>query len=77
MKPTLESILAARGLVVDIESAADTSGVQLAQAKTALECSSPDRCKSILTAARSHLVRLRRTQTAALANIDAALKSLK
>lgn len=75
MKPTTESIQAAHSLAVDINSASFVSLVQLAQAKTAYECSSPTRCKQILTAARSHLVNLRRTQTALLRHIDTAMQT--
>jgi phosphoglycerate-specific signal transduction histidine kinase len=50
--------------------------LHLTAASTAHVCTSPNKARQQLQAARRRLVSLRRTQTAALANIDDAIKSL-
>lgn len=76
MKPTIESIGAAISAAANIRDSGDGAAHDLWAAKVALECSSPKRARAELTGARERLINLRRTQTAALANIDDALKSL-
>jgi hypothetical protein len=76
MKPTLDSIKAAHSAATDINTYSLFAVVHLAQAATALECTSALRSAKILHEAREHLKKLRRKQTAALRNIDEALKTL-
>lgn len=61
---------------VDIALSASYARQHLHAATVAVECTSPARAKKELALARASLVNLRRTQTAALANIDEALKTL-
>lgn len=76
MKPTIDSIAEASRASEKIAIRAMNAGTFLAMARTALECSSPERAKKILKATRAQLVRVRRTQTAALGHIADAIKSL-
>jgi len=75
MKPTLESIRGAYDLAGDLVSAGDTARIQLASAKAYFESACPQRTLAQLQCARSHLVKLRRTQMAILKNIDEAIQS--
>ncbi len=77
MKPTTESIKAAFDCVADIDAKIAPAQIQLAKAQAFFESDSPQRCIRELQAARSHLAHLRRTQTAALSNIDEAIDSAK
>ncbi len=62
----------ARNLSMDC----DTAMISLEKAATAFQCTSPLKSKHWLNSARTHLIGLRRRQTAILGHIDEALKSL-
>jgi hypothetical protein len=77
MKPTTESIEGAIDCALQLWSKADSTRVQLAIAKAYFESDCAYRCIQTLTAARSHIAQLRRTQMAALRHIDNALQSAR
>lgn len=76
MKPTLQSITAAYRLAQYLEMTSESAKVHLAQAGTAHLCTSPKMSRESLVKARRNLNGLRRSQTAALRQIDEAIKSL-
>lgn len=76
MKPTFVSISYAHTQACNVLADVQIAQVKLAQARTAMECSSPQKCAQLLTEAREQLIQLRRSQVAILRNIDAAVKSL-
>lgn len=76
MKPTLDSITDAFRAAQHLNSTTQAAMLQLTGASVALVCTSPNRVRAKLDVARRNLVTLRRTQTAALRNIDDAIKSL-
>lgn len=73
MKPTVESIKAAIDCADRIEENARMGVLALERAKVLFESGCPKAASNELALARDYLGTLRRSQTAALANIDAAL----
>ena len=76
MKPTLENVTAAFRSAQYLNAQTQNAMLHLTAANTAHVCTSPAKARQHITAARRSLESLRRTQTAALANIDEALKTL-
>ena len=76
-KPTTESIKAATESAERLHSLTKTAACALHSARHLFAAAAPGRCIEQLELAREALRTLRRTQTAALENIDAALASAK
>ncbi len=75
MNPITDDTKAAFFLTAEIKRNIDLCRMELAQATTAFECGCPMRTKRLLEHARGGLIKLRRSQTAALKRIDDALAS--
>jgi hypothetical protein len=75
MKPTLDSINRASAHATTIELNAGAAVIFLAVAGALYQTDSTDASLKALRRAREQLVNLRRTQTAALEQIDEAIKS--
>ncbi len=75
MNPITDSTKAAFCLASEIKQNVEMCRVRLAQATTAFECGCPRQTKKLLEHARGNLIKLRRSQTAALKRIDDALAS--
>lgn len=75
MKPTLDSINAALQGAQTLEGAGHEASVNLYAARELFQSDVTRRSVELLRRARADLISIRRTQTAVLENIDAAISS--